>query len=929
VSTETRVGAAILTQALVTTKVRAPRTRPNLVTRPRLREAIARNEVCPLTLLSAPAGFGKTTLLAEWSEDRSDGGGPVAWISLEGSDNDPARFLTYLVGALREVEEGIGEGVLASLRSPGMPPIEALMGGLVNDLAEVAHEITVVLDDYHLIDSERVHEAVSFLLEHLPENVRLVVSGRTDPPLPLTRLRARGQMTEIRAADLRFTPEEAAAFLNEVMGLSLSEVDVAALEEVTEGWVAALQLAALSMRGRKDPSGFVESFSGSNRHVLDFLAEEVLGRQTEGVREFLLATSVLERMSAPLCDALTGRSDAQGMLERLERENLFVVALDDERDWYRYHHLFRDFLRGRLRRESPELLSESHLRAASWYEREGWASEAVEHALAAGDDEWAARLVDRHIGAMLTRGEGTTVRRWMSELPPALVRSRPRLCLAQATRAMLDGRLDEFERLLDDAERALAATGNGSDEQAGATPAETAWAPALLADVGGTVAVWRAELARLRGDADRTKELARRAIARLSEGDHVLRMIADWNLARAHWMRGELAEAERAMRGELAKAVAEVRAGRRDPYLVLHAWWDFGRVRSAQGRLRSALRTYRDALELVAEAGDSSAPPTGFAHVGLAEILREQNDLDAALEHADEGVERCRSLSNRRPLAAGLAILARIRQALGDPAGALEAIGEAEQVGLSPQMTALFNPVPMQRARLMLIQGEIVEAARWTAERGLGVEDEVSYLREREHLVLARVLLAQGKPEQALRLLEKLREQAEAAGRTGSEIEILALQALALWATNEKERAVRTLTQSLALAEPEGYLRTFADEGAPMGDLLSEVFDAQLRSRPDAATPSVPARYLAKLLAALAREDVAPAAAAERLPEPLSGRELEVLALVASGMSNKEIAGRLFVSVTTVKTHINNLYRKLDARSRIQAVARAREMGIL
>ena len=389
-STETRVGAAILPQALVTTKVRAPRTRPNLVTRPRLREAIARNEVCPLTLLSAPAGFGKTTLLAEWLGDHGEEGQKaVAWVSLEGSDNDPARFLTYLVGALREVEEGIGEGVLASLRSPGMPPIEALMGGLVNDLAEVAHEITVVLDDYHLIDSERVHEAVSFLLEHLPENVRLVVSGRTDPPLPLARLRARGQMTEIRAADLRFTPEEAAAFLNEVMGLSLSEVDVAALEEVTEGWIAALQLAALSMRGRKDPSGFVESFSGSNRHVLDFLAEEVLGRQTEGVREFLLATSVLERMSAPLCDALTGRSDAQGMLERLERENLFVVALDDERIWYRYHHLFRDFLRGRLRRESPELLSESHLRAASWYEREGWTSEAVGHALAAGDDEGA------------------------------------------------------------------------------------------------------------------------------------------------------------------------------------------------------------------------------------------------------------------------------------------------------------------------------------------------------------------------------------------------------------------------------------------------------------------------------------------------------------------------------------------------------------
>ncbi|MDP8945339.1 MAG: helix-turn-helix transcriptional regulator, partial [Actinomycetota bacterium] len=424
---ERRVGAAILPQALVTTKLRAPRTRPNLVDRPRLREVLARNEVCPLTLVSAPAGFGKTTLLGDWSEQLSRDGKSVAWVSLDLSDNDPARFLTYLVGALQEIEEGIGEGVLASLRSPQMPPIEALMGVLVNELAEVAHEITVILDDYHLIDSDPVHEAVSFLLEHLPENARLVISSRADPPLPLARLRVRDQMTEVRAADLRFTPEEASAFLNDVMGLSLSEGDVAVLEGVTEGWIAALQLAALSMRDRQDTSGFVESFSGSNRHVLDFLAEEVLERQPEGVREFLLKTSVLERMSASLCDSLTSRNDGQQMLERLEHENLFVIALDDERQWYRYHHLFADVLRSRLQREQPERIRELHLRAAAWYEQNGWTSEAIRHALAAQDHDRAADLVERVARKMWFRGEVMTLLGWLEALPEETKGRRPQL----------------------------------------------------------------------------------------------------------------------------------------------------------------------------------------------------------------------------------------------------------------------------------------------------------------------------------------------------------------------------------------------------------------------------------------------------------------------------------------------------------------------
>src|ERR687897_193971 len=411
--------------ALVTTKVRVPRTRPELVPRPRLLEALVRYEGRRLTLVSAPAGFGKTTLLSEWLEDRSGDGGSIAWLSLEEADNDPARFLAYLVSALRSaLGEGIGEGVLASLRLPEFPPVEAVVGVLINELADVRHEeVTIVLDDYHVIHSGPIHEATSFLLEHLPENVHLVISSRADPPIPLAKLRARDQVTEIRAAGLRFTTEEATAFLKGVMGLTLSAANVAALEEVTEGWIAALQLAALSMRDREDVSGFVETFSGSNRHVLDFLAEEVLERQSEGVREFLLKTSVLERMSAPLCDALTSRNDGQQMLERLEHDNLFVVPLDDERRWYRYHHLFRDFLHGHLMRERPESAGELHLRASGWYEQSGHLAEAIRHALSAPDHDLAARLIEEGVEGAVERGEGTTALRWLEALPTEAKRS--------------------------------------------------------------------------------------------------------------------------------------------------------------------------------------------------------------------------------------------------------------------------------------------------------------------------------------------------------------------------------------------------------------------------------------------------------------------------------------------------------------------------
>jgi LuxR family maltose regulon positive regulatory protein len=910
-----------VTDTLVSTKLRPSQARPNLVARPRLTQRLERERGRKLTLISAPAGFGKTTLLVEWLEGLAGEGGAVAWLSLDEADNDPARFLSYLVAALQTLEKRIGEGVLSSLRTPGSPPVAgALTGTLLNELASLAEEITLVLDDYHLIDSEHVHGIVSFLLERLPPNVHLVIASRIDPPLPLARLRARGQIAEINAAELSFAPEEAAAFLKDTMGLELSAEDIEALEGRTEGWIAGLQLAALSMRGRQDVSGFVKAFSGSHRDVLDFLTTEVLERQSKRVRSFLLETSILERLTGDLCDAVTGRDDGQEMLERLDRESLFVVALDDERRWYRYHHLFADFLHGLLKRERPERVKELHLRAASWYERNGWASEAVEHALATGDAEWAARLVEHHAQALFQRSEGVTVDRWLRALPAGLVRAWPRLSLARAIWALISGRADEVEPLLTDAERAFATA-----DQADESPVEVT--ARGLANVPGTVAMLRAELARQRGDVEHTIHFAELARTHADEGDGYLRFFTSWNLAVAKQMQGRLGEAEDA----LAELAADPWATGLNRYFAVRTYYTLGQVQRARGRLSAALQTCEQGLELATEAGRPALPAAGVAHVGIAEVLYERNELDAALDQAMRSVELCRQIGYAQWLVTGLAALARIRQALGDQAGALEAIGEGERLVPNPEtIVDIIFPVAVGRARLLLAQGKVEDAARWCAERGLGVEGEPSYLREREHLVLARVLLARDESDQAYMLLEGLSEEAEAAERAGSVIEILALQALALWDKTEKEGAVNALSRALSLAEPEGYVRTFVDEGSQMAVLLSKVLEVQQRGRLD---PPVPSHYLRKLLAAIERGETLLAAgrprSSGRLPEPLSEREMEVLVLIATGKTNQNIASELFVAESTVKSHIKNIYHKLNVRSRTQALARARELHLL
>jgi LuxR family maltose regulon positive regulatory protein len=896
-------------QALLMTKLRAPKPRPNLVVRPRLRRAFDRGQGRKLTLVSAPAGFGKTTLLAEWLEGHSEGDErSVAWVSLGESDNDPARFLSYLATALRTLEGGIGEGVLASLRSPGSPPAEAVVGALINELARDEREITIVLDDYHLIGSEAVHEAVSFLIEHMPEKVRLVVSGRADPPLHLPKLRARDQVTEIRAGDLRFTTEEATAFLEGAMGIALSASDVAALEEITEGWAAALQLAALSMQGREDISGFVAAFSGSNRHVLDFLAGEVLERQPEGVRNFLLGTSVLERMTAQLCEALTGRLDAQEMLERLERENLFVVPLDDERRWYRYHHLFADFLRSRLDRERPEQRGELHRVASGWCEDNGLLPEAIGYALSAPDHERAARLIERGIRDAWSRGEGPTVLGWLEALPAEAKRRRPRLITEHALALALTGRPLDADPLLQEAERAADARREDRLFLLGLASAVRSWG------------------ARLRGDAPGSVELARRALSLLPEEEAPHRNFAAVCLGDALRTIGDLSAASEAFAeaAEIGRAAGYVDGTLTG--MVLHA-----RVQAERGRLREAEAAFRRILRLLTEEGFDLLPAAGIVHIGMGAILYERNDLDEAERELQRGMELAERMREVSSLVWAYITFSQLKRARGDDVLSLQMAREAERVALASGADLQTALATAWIARLRLSRGELAEAMALEEERAKNAnhaaDGATSVARTVDQLTSARLRHAQGRYDEALGLLEELQEAADAAGRTGDFIKVLALRALALWACNKKEPAVDTLTRALVLAEPEGYVRTFVDEGEPMSDLLSTTLEVRQRGRLDTANP-VPARYLAKLLAVAAQEAGAPGGN-ERLPEPLSERELEVLAFIAAGQTNAQIADKLFISMSTVKTHINRLYRKLGVRSRTQALARARDLDLI
>ena len=941
----------------LTTKLNVPSTRTNLVTRPRLIERLDEGIWGKLTLVCAPAGFGKTTLLGDWIL-RS--GLPVGWISLDNDDNDPARFLAYLAAALQTAAPDIGEDVRSLLDSP-RPPSRALLTDLVNEAAAVGNDFALVLDDYHLIEDEAVHAALAFLLQHLPPQVHFVIASRTEPPPPLARLLVGGHLTEITARELRFTSEEASDFLGNVMGLEVSARDIAALEKRTEGWIAGLQLAALSMRGREDVSGFVSVFAGTNRHVFDYLAEEVLDRQPEDARAFLLQTSILDRLNGPLCEAVTEQKQGQTMLEKLERMNLLIVPLDDRRRWYRYHHLFSDFLRERLRRENPELVSKLHRRASAWLEENGTASEAVGHALAAEDFKRAGVMIEVLGDTMYGHGESPALDRLLEALPEEMIRSRPRLYLMYVISTLMVGdRWNEAEVPLRDLEQKLGIGGEGDFERPMPGSIEEAEG-GYLARVAGDVATMRANIA-YEGRADLRSAIAlnRRALELLADAKHTSsRGVAASNLTECLLDIGDLPATKRAIDDAI-----EIGRAAGHPAVIAWSLCHLGRLQTIQGHLSDAAKTYERVLRFASEHDEAGLLlDIGVSHVKMGELLFEWNDLEAANRHLLEGIEytlewvglgeatsrllddatthdRLASLEQVEADAAhgvvpGYMALARVRQAQGDPDGALEALRNVELVAHNSRISPLWKGRAESwgeawKARLRMAQGDLRAATRWAEDRELRSTDDTDYSSELEYLTLARLLLVQGNHNEAADLLERLVVAAQSGGRGQTVIEGLTLHALVLRARNDERGAFAALRRALALAEPEGYIRTFADEGEPMADLLRRLLKAWRKERSD----DVPLEYVGTLLEALGAEVTTPSRmdlrdAAGLVLDPITERELEVLRLLDSNLSNREIAARLFVSLDTVKSHTRHLYAKLGVHNRHQAIARAKDFDLM
>ena len=904
---------------LLETKLHVPRPRNGLVARTRLSERLSRGAESTLTLVSAPAGFGKTTLLTEWLAAAAAGGRTVAWLSLDQRDNDPTVYWSYLVTALRTAGPGVGTGALALLQPP-QAPIDAVLATLLNDLHAVSTDVVLVLDDYHVIDSREVHEGMAFLLENLPAQVHLVIASRTDPTLPLPRLRARGELVEIRAADLRFTAEEAAAYLNEGMGLALTAQDVAALEERTEGWIAALQLAALSMQGRDDVAAFIASFAGDDRYIVDYLAEEVLHRQPEPVQQFLLQTSILERLTGPLCDAVTGQNGGRATLTALERGNLFLVPLDDRRHWYRYHHLFADVLRAHLLDEQPDVVAVLHRRASDWYAANGEPAEAIRHALDAHDFERAADLVERAIPVMRRTREESAVLGWLRELPDEVVRGRAVLAVGFAGAMLAVGEIEGVDERLVDAERGLDA-GAEIPERSDPTPAE------ILDDeelrrLPAVIELYRAALGLTRGDGLSTVAHARRAFELSPPDDHLSRAGAAGLLGLAYWAGGDLEAAHRSY-SECVEGLLQ--AGHTAD--TLGCAIALADIRRTQGRLGEAMRTYELALARNDGLGDSVLRGTADIYVGMSGLLLERGDHPAATQALvrSQEVGEHNGLPQNRYRSRVAA--ARIRAADGDLDGALHLLDEAERVYVSDFFPNV-RPIPAMKARVQVARRQLGEALGWAREQRLSVEDELSYLREYEHITLARVLLA-GSAEagsrptaipEVTRFLERLESAAQEGARAGSLIEILVLLSLSHQSAGDSASAFATLERALTLAEPEGYVRVFADEGAPMAALLKG-FAKQGTARD----------YVRRLQAA----DLAPEqrqagkAAQQGLIEPLSERELDVLRLLGTDLDGPDIARELFVSLSTVRTHTQKIYAKLGVNSRRSAIRVAEELNLL
>ncbi len=912
---------------LLATKFHVPAKRATFVPRRRLTERLDLGAAARLTLVSAPAGFGKTTLLADWLCAAAAGGRAVAWLSLDQRDNDPAVFWTYVIAAVRKAVPELGEaGAVALAASPADGA--AIVGGLTADLDAVEHDLVLVLDDYHLIDATAIQDGLAFLIDRLPPRIQLVVGTRADPRLPLARLRGRGDLVEIRATDLRFTAEEVAAYLTGAMGLALTAHDVTALEGRTEGWIVALQLAALSLQGREDAAGFIETFAGDDRFVVDYLVEEVLHLQTESVRRFLLQTSILSRLTGPLCDAVTGDTDGAAMLETLERTNLFVVPLDDQRRWYRYHHLFADMLTARLRDEAPTAIPSLHRRASDWYAGEGNLPAAVRHAMLCDDPTRTAELVELAAPTMFRDREEATVRGWLDALPRDVITSRPALAIHFVGAHVASGDFEGIEPYLDAAERVLALETHAEH----AAPVDP-----ILRMIPGMVFAYRAAIAQSRGDMAGAAAHARRAFELADADDHLARGAAAGLAGLASWTIGDLVAA----RESWTQAVASL--DRADHAAdAMGGSIALGDILAAQGHLADAVDLFTSRLARVAATSTPAIRGVGDMHVGLARLLCERGDVAAAKEHLD--AERALGEAAgmpQNPYRSRVAA-AYVAWAEADLTAAAHLLDDAERV-YAGDFFPNVRPIPAMRARVWISQGREVQALAWARGRGLGVDDDLSYLSEYEHVTLALALVAQGsKPRadaaladaalsdaalsgtalvDAARLLARLRLAAEAGSRTGSVIEILVVEVLAQQAIGDTAAALGALRRAVTLAEPGHYIRTFAN----VGDALVAPLKAMAK---EGSAPE----YVRQLLAAIGSTTGVSSDVQRRgqgVFEPLSDRELDVLRMLRSDLTGPEIARVLFVSVNTLRTHTKSIFTKLGVNNRRAAVRVADELGLV
>jgi ATP/maltotriose-dependent transcriptional regulator MalT len=877
---------------ILATKLYIPPPRTKVVFRPRLIERLNEGLHRKLTLISAPAGFGKTTLVSEWVAGCKR---PSAWLSLDEGDNDPTRFLAYLVAALQTVAANIGKGVLGILQSPQPTPTESILTALLNEITAIPDNFVLILDDYHVIDARPIDHTLAFLVEHLPPQMHLVIATREDPQLPLARLRVQGQLTELRVSDLRFTPSEAAEFLNQRMGLNLSAEDITALEVRTEGWIAGLQLAAISLQGHKDATGFIKSFTGSHHFVLDYLVEEVLQQQSESVQTFLLRTSILDRLCGPLCDAVLLDPSASGQqtLAYLEHANLFIVPLDNERRWFRYHHLFADLLRQRLHQSTASSkgdemggVAELHRRASAWYEDNGLELEAFHHATAAGDVEHAERLIEGKGMPLHFRGAVTPVLNWLKSLPTTVLDDHPSLWTAYASVLLVTGQVTSVEQTLHSAEAAL--QDSEPDDK--------------TRDLIGRIAAIRATAAVNQNQVETIIDQSRRALEYLHPNNLAFRTSTIWKLGYAYHLQGDRAAASQAY-----TKVISIGQASGNMIFTLLATIGLGILQEADNQLYLAAQTYRRVLQLF---GDQPLPFASEAYLGLARLLYEWNDLDAAQQHAQQSIELARLIENTDRVVACEVFLARLKLVQGDAAGAAAILAKAGQSVRQHNFMYRMPEVAAAQVLTLLHQGNLAAAAEMAETHELPISQ-------------ARVHLAQGDTSTALALLEPLRRQAEAMGCEDERLKVMVLHAVARLAHGEKDKAVQLLGDALALAEPGGFIRLFIDEGTTMPHLLSE-----------ATVHGIMPDYVGKLLAVFETEKQkseykSSLPPAQPLIEPLSRRELEVLRLIAQGLSNREIGERLFLALITVKGHNQKIFGKLQVQRRTEAVARARELGLL